>query len=285
MKNINLIAESWKDYELIDSGDNNKLERYGKYIISRPETQAIWNPACLGKWEKADATFRWINGKGGWSRNNIPADWRVSWQDNQFALRLTSFKHTGIFPEQAPNWEWSANLVDKIKNPQVLNLFGYTGVATIVAAKHGARVTHVDASKQSNEWAKENARLSGADPKNIRHILDDALRFSEREVRREVKYDGIILDPPAFGRGAKGEVWRIEENLLRLLLALKKLLNPKPGSFFLLNGYAAGYSPLSLAQLVQDIFPRVDGEYGELRIPESSSKRFIPEGIYTRFVI
>ena len=284
MKNINLIAESFEDYELIDSGANNKLERYGKSVVSRPEPVAIWNPLRAEKWSKADANFKWADGKGGWSRNSIPADWKISWQDNYFYLRLTSFKHTGIFPEQAPNWEWSGNLLDKLKNPQVLNLFGYTGAATVVAAKHGAQVTHVDASKQSNEWAKENARLSGADPKNIRYILDDALRFSEREVRREVKYDGIILDPPAFGRGAKGEVWRIEEDLPRLLMALKKLLNPRPGSFFLLNGYAAGYSPLSLAQLVQDVFPNVDGEYGELRIPESGSKRFIAEGIYARFV-
>ena len=301
MKNINLIAGPWRDYELLDSGDNNKLERYGSYIVSRPETQAIWHPLHPERWAKADANFKWVDGKGGWRvteassvkrnpdqavrREAFPADWRISWQDNYFALRLTSFKHTGIFPEQAPNWEWSAGLMDKLKNPQILNLFGYTGAATVVAAKYGAQVTHVDASKQSNEWAKENARLSGVDSKNIRYILDDALRFSEREVRRETKYDGIILDPPAFGRGAKGEVWRIEEDLPRLLGALKKLLVPKPGSFFLLNGYAAGYSPLSLAQLVQDIFPGVGGEYGELRIPESGSKRFIPEGIYARFVL
>lgn len=284
MKNSNLKVGPFKDYELLDSGANNKLERYGKYIVARPETQAIWNVSRQDLWRKADATFRWSEGKGGWSKNTIPADWKVSWRDCVFSLRLTSFKHTGIFPEQAPNWEWSAELINAMEKPQVLNLFGYTGAATVVAAKNGAVVTHVDASKQSNEWAKENARLSGVDAGSLRYILDDALRFTEREVRRGASYDGIILDPPAFGRGAKGEVWKIEEHLPRLLAALKKLLSHKKGSFFLLNSYAAGYSPESLKQAVEDYFPDKNGEYGELRIPESGSGRCIAEGIYVRFV-
>jgi len=301
MKNVNLITNFWPDYELLDSGDNAKLERYGKYVVSRPETQAIWRPLHPEKWNKADAEFKWAEGKGGWKisgtsaekrspdqelrREKLLSDWQISFKDAKFALRLTSFKHTGIFPEQEPNWTWLAENIKKLEQPKVLNLFGYTGAATVLSALAGAQVTHADASKKSNDWAKENAELSGVPQGSVRYILDDALRFAEREVRREEMYEGIILDPPAFGRGAKGEVWRIEEDLPRLLNAASKLLSPRKGSFFLLNGYAAGYSPLSLMQLVKNYFPKAEGEYGELRIPESGSERFIPEGIYVRFLV
>lgn len=287
MKNINLISEPWKDYELIDSGDNKKLERFGSRILIRPETQAVWLPAHPNEWKKSQAEFIWANGKGAWRNKNIPESWEMNWDDIRFSARLTSFKHTGIFPEQEPNWKWIKEKVSKLNKPKVLNLFGYTGIASIAAAKSGAIVTHVDASKQSNNWAKENATLSKVPEGSIRYLLDDALKFVERETRRNSMYEGIILDPPAFGRGPKGETWRIEEDLGKLLLALSKILSKKSGSFFILNGYAAGYSPQSFLQAVENYFPELlkspESEFGELQIKESGSSRCVPSGIYVRF--
>jgi 23S rRNA (cytosine1962-C5)-methyltransferase len=285
MKNIDLIAEPWSDYELLDSGDNKKLERYGKYIVIRPETQAIWKLLREADWKKAQAEFSWNGGKGAWKNKGIPESWEMKWRDVRFTARLTSFKHTGIFPEQAVNWEWIAEGVAGLKDPQVLNLFGYTGIASIVAAKNGANVTHIDASKQSNTWAKENAKLSGVPEGAMRVLLDDALKFAEREVRRGHAYEGIILDPPAFGRGPENEVWRIEEDMQKLLDVLQKLFSKKPGSFFLLNGYAAGYSPQSFLQAIEGSFPEAkSAEFGEIAIREQASNRIVPSGIYLRFV-
>ena len=337
MKNSDLTAAPWRGYELLDSGNSRKLERYGDYILIRPETQALWEPARPELWKKADAEFLWTDGKGSWRKKNMPDTWQLAWEDIRCTIRLTSFKHTGIFPEQAPNWEWIHERVGKLNAPKVLNLFGYTGIASIVAAKNGGAsmpqrsfssrslanasevmnddegvlgeyseeelkkpqphsqdwsrkgtlaacsVTHVDASKQSNAWAKENAALSGVNEGGVRYITDDALKFVEREARRGAIYDGIILDPPAFGRGAKGEVWRIEESLAPLLRALAKIFAQKPGAFFLLNGYAAGYSPQSFLQAVESFFPQPNGEFGELNIQESKSERLVPSGIYVRF--
>ena len=283
MKDRDLIATSCGDYELLDSGDNMKLERYGEIILARPETQALWKKQKPELWETAHATFAFKDKKGSWQiHKEVPELWTVVRAGLPLIARLTGFKHTGIFPEQTPNWEW----LEKKTRPEmkVLNLFGYTGAATIVAARCGAFVTHVDASKQSLDWAHENAKLSEIGEDKIRWILDDALTFAKREVRRETKYDGIILDPPAFGRGAKGEVWKIEEDFQTLLVSLKELLSEKSGSFFLLNGYAAGYAPLSFAQAVESVFGEVNGEAGELHIKESASERVIPSGIYVRFV-
>ncbi|MGC9611132.1 MAG: class I SAM-dependent methyltransferase [Minisyncoccia bacterium] len=287
MKNINLISEPWSDYELIDSGDNKKLERFGSYVLIRPETQAVWRPARPEEWKKAQAEFIWSGGKGAWRKKNIPESWEMRWDDVRFTARLTSFKHTGVFPEQEPNWKWIKEKVSKLNKPNVLNLFGYTGIASIAAAKAGARVTHVDASKQSNNWAKENAALSSVPDGSIRYLLDDALKFTERETRRNSVYEGIILDPPAFGRGPKGETWRIEDDLGKLLAALSKILSPKSGSFFVLNGYAAGYSPQSFLQAAESYFPELlkapESEFGELQIKELDSNRRVPSGIYVRF--
>jgi len=304
MKNNNLTVGTWPDYELLDSGDNKKLERFGPHVLIRPETQAIWKPLRPELWESAKAEFHFDGGKGSWSGHGVPETWDISWDDEakktdaRFSLRLTAFKHTGVFPEQAPNWEW---IVERVKTltknaaqggstsggkPKVLNLFGYTGIASIVAAKHGAIVTHLDASKQSNAWAKENAALSSVPTDAIRYITDDALKFVEREARRGSIYDGIILDPPAFGRGPDGEVWKIEENICTLLDAVKKIFSQKSGSFFLLNGYAAGYAPQSFLQAVESSFGTIkDGEFGELRIKEIDSTRSISSGIYVRFVL
>ncbi|HVN26693.1 MAG TPA: class I SAM-dependent methyltransferase [Candidatus Paceibacterota bacterium] len=290
-----LTAAPWDDYELIDSGANRRLERYGKHTVIRPETQALWHPLKPDAWKRAAAEFRFEGGKGSWRGKGVPEAWQIVWRDVRFTVRLTSFKHVGVFPEQAANWEWIGDRVGALakaapagERPQVLNLFGYTGIASIAAARAGAFVTHVDASKQSNAWAKDNAALSGIPEGGIRYILDDALRFVLREARRGARYDGIILDPPAFGRGAKGEVWRIEEHLPALIDALQKISRQERGSFLLVNGYAAGYSPRSLMQAVEGwdcgTF-RPHGEFGELGIGESSGDRVVPSGIYVRFAL
>ena len=280
-----LTSLPWSDYELLDSGENMKLERFGSVIVARPETQALWKKQKPELWESAHAVFAFRDKKGGWDvRKPIPDPWQLSWGDTRFGAQLTGFKHTGVFPEQAPNWQWLKSATEKLEQPKVLNLFAYTGIASVVAAQAGAQVTHVDASKQSLDWAHDNARRSGVGEDRVRWILDDALAFAKREARRGVQYDGIILDPPAFGRGAKGEVWKIEEALPELLSTLKQIFSNKPGSFFLLNGYAAGYASRAFAQAVESSFGTTEGETGELFIQESSSKRVIPAGIYVRFV-
>ena len=282
MNDQNLTSLPWEDYELLDSGENIKLERFGAITLVRPETQALWKKQHSELWASAHAEFQFHNKKGGWEmQKSVPESWELVFENIRFSARLTSFKHVGVFPEQAPNWRWLRDVVRP--DMKVLNLFGYTGIASLVAAKAGAQVTHVDASKQSLDWAHENARLSGLGEDKVRWILDDALAFVKRELRREVKYDGIVLDPPVFGRGTKGEVWRIEEDFPKLLEALKELLSDKPGAFSLVNGYAAGYSPPSFAQTVEDVF-NVPVQAGELHIKESTSERVIPSGIYVRFV-
>ena len=285
-----LISLPWKDYELLDSGDSMKLERFGEIIVARPETQALWQKLHPELWKKTQAEFTFKDKKGEWHvKKDVPESWELSRGPIHFLARLTSFKHTGIFPEQEPNWVWIKDRVKALNEQQaagtsVLNLFGYTGIATLAAAHPGAFVTHVDASKQSLDWAHENARLSNIPEDKIRWILDDALSFVKREARRGAKYDGIILDPPAFGRGAKGEVWKIEEDFPTLLASLKEILSDKPGSFFVVNGYAAGYASRSFAQAIESTFGETNGESGELHIKESSSERVIPAGIYVRFV-
>lgn len=283
-----LVSLPWSDYELLDSGDSMKLERFGEIVIARPETQALWRKGRPELWETAHAEFAFHDKKGSWTmRKSVPESWELAWNDARFLARLTGFKHTGVFPEQAPNWEWVRTQVAKLDKPKVLNLFGYTGIASVVAARAGALVTHVDASKQSLDWANENARRSGVSEDSIRWILDDAVAFAKREARRGVTYDGIVLDPPAFGRGAKGEVWKIEEDLSKLLESLKGILQNKPGSFFLVNGYAAGYAPRSFAQAVESAFSaggEINGECGELHIKEAQTERVVPAGIYVRFV-
>ncbi|OYV26075.1 MAG: hypothetical protein B7W98_03385, partial [Parcubacteria group bacterium 20-58-5] len=251
-----LTTAGWTDYELLDSGENMKLERFGSVVVARPETQALWKKLRPEMWDTAHAVFAFRDKRGGWDvRKPVPEPWEMSCGDANFSAALTGFKHTGVFPEQEPNWEWSAARVRAISQrlgtvsdgtmnrsdaPAVLNLFGYTGIASVVAAKAGAHVTHVDASRQSLDWAHDNARRSNIREDAIRWVFDDALSFAKREARRGVKYDGIILDPPAFGRGAKGEVWKIEENLPEMLETLHEIFRDMPGSFFLVNGYAAG---------------------------------------------
>jgi 23S rRNA (cytosine1962-C5)-methyltransferase len=285
MTERHLSVSDFSGYELLDSGDHQKLERFGTIILARPEPQAIWKKAKPELWDKADATFIFENGKGAWKRRDGLAEaWDVPYADSAFVAKFGNFKHPGIFPEQEPNWSWSTKRIEALAKPEVLNLFGYTGAASVIAANAGANVTHVDSSKSSIGWCKENAAKSGLAEDAIRFILEDARSFAKREARRGAKYHGIILDPPAFGRGAKDEVWKVEEDLIPLVETLKEILSDEPGSFFLINGYAAGYAPQSFAQLVESIFPNTVVEYGELRLPETNSSRSISEGIYARFV-
>jgi 23S rRNA (cytosine1962-C5)-methyltransferase len=284
-----LVTEAEKDYELLDSGQGQKLERYGSVVLSRPDPQALWKKSLPeSEWKKAEAHFIPAdekNKKANWKINpDVPKQWDITFGDLKFKIKPSSFKHTGLFPEQRENWKWIGEKVKGKEKPKILNLFGYTGGATLAAAKAGAEVVHIDGSKVALTWAKENAELSGLKDKPIRWILDDALAFVDREVRRSNTYDGIIMDPPSFGRGPNGEIWKIEEKLLPLLDGCKKLLTPSP-LFILMNGYASGYSALSyhhaLAELMKDSHGTI--EAGELAIRESASTRLLPAGIFARW--
>ena len=285
MKNINLISEGWNDYELLDSGGGRKLERFGQYKIIRPEPQAIWEARNLNLWQESNAEFVFEGGRGIWKNKKIPSSWEINFKNLKLICRINNFKHIGIFPEQLPNWEWLEEKTLKLNHPQVLNLFGYSGVASLIALKSGGNVTHLDASAQANKWTKENIFASQLTGK-IRILLDDALKFSKRELKRKNFYDGIVLDPPAFGRGPKGEVWKIERDLPELLKILFQILKKQKNSFFLLNSYAAGYSPWALKQLVEDFLNQenFEAEFGEMQILEKNSKRVLPSGVYFRLV-
>lgn len=287
------ITDQENGYVLVDSGEGEKLERFGQFLLSRPDPQAIWQKSLpKEEWQKSHATF--ISGVNKWKiAPGVPRSWVVDMGGLKFKINLSFFKHTGVFPEHINNWEWIENKL-KAKSQstrlqggksKVLNLFGYTGGATLAAARGNAEVVHLDASKPSVALAKENAELSQLGSAPIRYIVDDAKRFLKREINRGNKYEGIILDPPSFGRGVKGEVWKIERDLLPFLLSCKQVLSPKP-TFVLLNGYASGYSPLSYAQILSSIFdlPISEIEAGELLIKENNSRGFsLPAGIFARW--
>ena len=231
------IADNWKDYTVIDTSSGEKLERWGKYTLIRPDPQVIWKTDKKNSlWRTADASYkRSKSGGGAWSDNKLPESWVISYGDLSFKIKPMGFKHTGLFPEQAANWDWFGDLIKKAGRPiKVLNLFAYTGGATVAAAKAGAQVVHVDASKGMVAAAKENAALSGLANAPIRYIVDDCKKFIEREIRRGNKYDGIIMDPPSYGRGPTGEVWKIEENIDEFVALTANLLSDEP-LFFLLN--------------------------------------------------
>ncbi|MBX9765415.1 class I SAM-dependent methyltransferase [Patescibacteria group bacterium] len=285
----NLVAESDSGYELLDSGEEEKLERFGTYVLRRPDPQALWDKKLPSvEWKKADAWYEREGKSGKWHmKKDMPKEWQISYGGLEFLIRPTAFKHTGLFPEQAPNWAWSSELIKKSgRAVSVLNLFAYTGGATLAAAKAGAEVVHLDASKVAVTWGKENAAVSGLQSAPIRWIVDDAMQFVNREVKRGNRYDGIIMDPPAFGHGPKDELWKIEENFLSFVSSCKKLLSEKP-LFFLINGYAAGYSHhafrYNLESLVSDFGGSV--ESGELTIAETKGGRVLPAGIYARWSV
>ena len=340
-----LITKPSADYELLDSGEGEKLERFGKFVLARPDPQALWAKRLPAEeWKKADAYFGKGEGnaekgeRGDWNIKNkeMPEKWAIDFAGLKFWIKPTPFKHVGLFPEQSANWDWLAGIIAgaagtatssgtaelasrngtalqslgrsriapvdpaisaRSNSPrplrssvpaapeiEILNLFGYTGGATLVCAQAGAKVVHIDGSKSAMAWARENAELSGLKDKPIRWIIEDARTFVEREIRRGRQYDGIIMDPPAFGHGPDSELWKIEENFLPLIENCKKLLKPKP-RFFLVNGYAAGYSPIAYENNLLSLKEKFGGtiEIGELAIEEKDSKRLLPCGIFARW--
>ncbi len=278
-----LVAEPWEDWGLIDSGNGRKFERYGRFKVVRPEPQAMWVPA-QNDWD-ADATFvpgSDEEGGGRWDRHRpLPDQWELSRGPVKFHSSLTPFRHLGFFPDMAPQWEW---MRERASSAEVLNLFGYTGVGTLLLSEAGARLVHIDASKKSVEQGKENARLSGLDNRPIRWIVDDASKFTAREVRRGRRYDGIILDPPKFGRGPEGEVWRLEENLAPLLADCRKLLDEN-SSFLVLTVYAVRMSALAIGELVRQTLGELGGnvEMGEMAVREEARGLLLPTAIFARW--
>lgn len=248
-----LVADKWKDYKLIDVSCGERLESWGGYILIRPDPQAIWNsPKKDPRWKTPNAYYhRSKSGGGRWEIFDLPERWRVSYNDLKFNIKPMNFKHTGIFPEQAVNWDFMSNLIRKSERDiKVLNLFAYTGGATMACANAGASVCHVDASKGMVQWAKENAELCGLRDKPVRYIVDDCIKFVEREIRRGNKYDGIVMDPPSYGRGPGGEVWQLEDMLYEFVLKCTKLLSDKP-LFFILNSYSTGLSASVMEYLLK----------------------------------
>ncbi len=282
-----LVTESSADYELIDSGEGEKLERYGGVILRRPDPQALWRKAEPTRWKQAQGTFVREGREGHWDFSQpVPEKWTINFSGLSFHIRPTAFKHTGLFPEQAPNWTWMRDAIRAAgREISVLNLFGYTGGATLACAQAGAKVCHVDASKAAVGWARENAAISSLADKPIRWIVDDAKAFVKRELRRGNRYDAIIMDPPAFGRGPDGDVWQIESDFVPLLEACRGLLSEAP-LFFLLNGYASGYSQLAYRFNLMELARERGGEVesGELALHESRGGRTLPCGIFARWL-
>lgn len=282
------IANNWKDYEVLDTSGGEKLERWGKYLLVRPDPQVIWNtPHEHPGWKKKNGHYhRSSKGGGEWEFINLPDEWSISYKELTFHLKPFSFKHTGLFPEQAVNWDWFSDLIAHAGRPvKVLNLFAYTGGATVSAAKAGAQVTHVDASKGMVSWAKENASASGLADAPIRWLVDDCTKFVEREIRRGNHYDGIIMDPPSYGRGPKGEIWKIEENIFPFVELTAKLLSDKP-LFFLINSYTTGLQPAVLSYMLNlTVKKQFGGKVAaeEIGLPVSGTGLVLPCGASGRW--
>lgn len=281
-------ADNWKDYKLLDCSDGCRLEKWGDYSLIRPDPQVIWkNCKKHPLWRKADATYtRSKSGGGAWNDNALPEEWRIGYKDLTFSIKPMGFKHTGLFPEQAVNWDWFSSLIKNAGRPiKVLNLFAYTGGATVAAAKAGASVCHVDASKGMVQRAKENAYLSGLENAPIRYIVDDCFKFCEREKRRGNTYDGIIMDPPSYGRGPNGEKWTLEENIDGFVSLASQLLSEKP-LFFLLNSYTTGLSASTMGYIVQkNIIPFRGGKVlsDEIGLPVQETGWVLPCGASSRW--
>ena len=281
-------SNNWQDYELLDASDGERLERWGKYILIRPDPQIIWKGVAKHPaWKKADGIYRRSsNGGGGWIKQKTPESWDISYGDFKFRLKPMGFKHTGLFPEQAANWDWFSSLIKKAQRPiKVLNLFAYTGGATVAAAKAGAQVVHVDASKGMVAMAKENAALSGLENAPIRYIVDDCKKFVEREIRRGNKYDGIIMDPPSYGRGPGGEVWKLEDSIDEFVGLASQILSDEP-LFFLINSYTTGLSPMTMNYILDlKVKSRFGGktESDELGLRVTQSGSFLPCGASSRW--
>lgn len=285
------ITQSSEDYELLDSGDGEKLERFGSIILSRPDPQSLWRKKLSeNEWKKANAVFTRTEQGGDWNIKSGNLDkWPINFSGLKFWIKPTAFKHTGIFPEQSTNWDWMRKIIkDNNEKIEVLNLFGYTGGASLACAQAGANVVHVDSSKSAITWARENAELSSLSDKPIRWILEDVRVFVGRELKRGNKYNAIIMDPPAFGHGVKNEIWKIEEHFLALVEDCIKLLSDKP-LFFIINGYSSGYSSIAYKNVLNVLLEKFSGklEIGELAIEEKKDKvgesRLLPCGIFARW--
>ena len=283
------IAENWKDYELLDCGDGEKLERWGRQILVRPDPQAIWEaPRRSSAWQNPDARYLRSNTGGGhWERRKLPEQWTVQYGELTFNVKPMNFKHTGLFPEQAVNWDFVMEKIRRAGRPiQVLNLFAYTGGATVACAAAGASVCHVDAAKGMVAWAKENARSSGLADAPIRWIVDDCAKFVEREIRRGRRYDAIIMDPPSYGRGPSGEVWKLEQNLYPFVKLCAGVLSDDP-LFVILNSYTTGLAPSVLGYILNLL---VSGTYGghtdcaELGLPVTETGMALPCGATGRWI-
>ena len=294
------IANNWEDYEVIDTSAGEKLERWGKYILLRPDPQVIWNtPKTNPNWKKINAHYhRSQKGGGEWEFFDLPEQWAIHYNDLTFHLKPFSFKHTGLFPEQAANWDWFSALIreevskrkkqfgsNNYEPVKVLNLFAYTGGATCAAANAGANVTHVDASKGMVTWAKENAAASGLSDAPIRWLVDDCVKFVEREIRRGNHYDAIIMDPPSYGRGPKGEIWKIEEKIHSFIALCQQILTEKP-LFFLVNSYTTGLAPAVLTYMIStEIVSKHGGhvESQEIGLPVTQTGLILPCGAAGRW--
>ena len=286
------IAKEWKEYKILDMADGQKLEKWGNVILSRPDPQIIWKQKTFpNKWKEINATYhRSKTGGGSWEfKKKIPNQWQIHYKNLTFNIKPMGFKHTGLFPEQAVNWDW---MINKIKNEKknnreikVLNLFAYTGGATVACLSAGASVCHVDSSKGMTTWAKENVISSGLEKRPVRYIIDDVVKFVNREIRRGNKYDAIIMDPPSYGRGAKGEVWQFENNIYDLVELCTEVLSDRP-IFFLINSYTTGISSTVLKNILELTVERKHKgkiEAGEIGLPMENSSLILPCGIYGRW--
>lgn len=282
------IANEWKDYEILDMANGEKLERWGRYRLVRPDPQIIWKTkANETEWKTADAVYkRSKSGGGGWNyKTKLPDNWQIKYKDLVFNIKPMGFKHTGLFPEQAVNWDWMIDKIKKAGRPiKVLNLFAYTGGATVACLSAGASVCHVDSSKGMVSWAKENVMSSKLQDKPVRYIVDDVIKFVSREIRRGNVYDAIIMDPPSYGRGTSGEVWQFEENIEELVILCTKVLSNNP-LFFLINSYTTGISPEVLANIMRINLSKFNGKItsGEIGLPMKNNKLVLPCGIFGRW--
>jgi 23S rRNA (cytosine1962-C5)-methyltransferase len=281
------VADKWKDYQVIDTSSGEKLERWGKYILLRPDPQVIWKtPKKNPDWKKLNAHYhRSAKGGGEWEFFDLPDEWSINYKELTFKLKPFSFKHTGLFPEQAVNWDWMSEKIKNAGRPiKALNLFAYTGGATLAMAHAGASVTHVDASKGMVGWAKENAAASGLLDKPIRWLVDDCKKFVEREIRRGNKYDAILMDPPSYGRGPKGEIWKMEDSIYEFLLLTEQILSDDP-LFFLINSYTTGLAPAVLKYLLTTVLKKRKGhaEAEEIGLPVKETGLILPCGACGRW--
>lgn len=282
-----IISDKWNDYEILDMANGEKLERWGNIVLIRPDPQIIWKDKSKpALWKKANAHYhRSKSGGGEWEYiKNVPKVWQIKYKNLTFNLKPMGFKHTGLFPEQAVNWDFMMNKIKNAGRPiKVLNLFAYTGGATVACAAAGASVCHVDSSKGMTAWAKENVASSGLADKPVRFIIDDVIKFVQREIRRGNKYDAIVMDPPSYGRGANGEVWNIEESLYTLVELCKEVLSDKP-LFFLINSYTTGLSPTILANILKMTIKKKGKVIcGEVGLPMKDSDMILPCGIFGRW--